>query len=29
MPDDNGITLVDAKAQLAVWMAADASVAAG
>jgi len=29
MPDDNGITLADAKAQLAAWMAADAAVAAG
>lgn len=29
MPDDNGITLAEAKAQLAAWMAADAAVAAG
>ena len=27
MPDDNGITLADAKTQLAAWMTADAAVA--
>jgi hypothetical protein len=29
MPDDNGITLADAKTQLAIWMTADAAVASG
>jgi len=29
MPDDNGITLADARAQLAAWLAADAVVASG
>lgn len=29
MPDDNGITLAEAKAQLAAWMTADAAVASG
>ena len=29
MPDDNGITLADARAQLAIWLAADAAVATG
>ena len=29
MPDGNGITIAEAKAQLAIWMAADAAVAAG
>lgn len=29
MPDDNGITLADARAQLAAWLAADAKVAEG
>lgn len=29
MPDDNGITLADAKTQLAAWLTADAAVAKG
>jgi hypothetical protein len=29
MPDDNGIILADARAQLAAWLAADAAVATG
>ena len=29
MPDENGITLADARTQLATWLAADAAVAAG
>jgi len=29
MPDDNGITLADAKTQLAAWMTADAAVSRG
>jgi hypothetical protein len=29
MPDDNGITLADAKLQLSKWLAADAAVSTG
>lgn len=29
MPDENGITLAEAKTALAVWMTADAAVASG
>jgi hypothetical protein len=29
MPDDNGITLAEAKTQLAAWMTADAALASG
>lgn len=29
MPDDNGITLAEAKLALAAWMTADAELAAG
>jgi hypothetical protein len=29
MPDDTGITLAEAKAQLAAWMTADAALASG
>ena len=29
MPDDNGITIADAKTQLAKWITADAAVASG
>lgn len=29
MPDDNGITLAEAKAGLAAWLAADAAVSQG